>query len=147
MLRTYTTIFLLFFIILMSLSCSSTEGGGGGGTEPDVLAPQILEGFMCAGVFEDKPVGIDNDFWVDDPVYIWLTWVNMNGAHEVKIIWVDPNEDIYETKKSYNSKDGKLTTYFWLNTTSSATPGEWLAEVYLDGAFVRSYSFWLNNIN
>ena len=135
------------FILTTLISCSSTEGKGGGGTEPNVSAPQIIDGFMCAGVFEDKPVGIDNDFWVDDPVYIWLTWVNINGSHEVKIIWIDPGDNLYETKQSYNSKDGKLTTYFWLDTTTSAKPGEWLAEVYLDGVFVRSYSFWLNSAN
>jgi hypothetical protein len=139
-------LFLLSAIPLI-ISCSSTEGQGSGGTEPVVSAPQIVDGFMCAGVFEDKPVGIDNDFWVDDLVYIWLTWENMSGTREVKIVWVDPRENLYETKKSYSSKDGKLTTYFWLDTTSSATPGEWLAEVYLDGVFVRSYSFWLNSLN
>jgi len=141
---------LLLFLLMANiivLSCSSTEGGGGGGTEPTTSAPQIVDGFMCAGVYEDKPVGIDNDFWVDDLVYIWLTWVNVTGTHEVKILWIEPGEKLYETKQIYKSQDGKLTTYFWLDTTSSAPPGEWLAEVYLDGSFVRSYSFWLNSAN
>ncbi|MBN1561805.1 hypothetical protein JW998_16260 [candidate division KSB1 bacterium] len=137
----------LSFAITILMSCSSTEGQGSGGLEPVISAPQIVDGFMCASVFEDKPVGIDNDFWVDDVVYIWLTWENMSGTREVKIVWVDPRDNLYETKKSYSSKDGKLTTYFWLDTTASATPGEWLAEVYLDGVFVRSYSFWLNSLS
>ncbi|MBN1465377.1 hypothetical protein JXA02_06430 [candidate division KSB1 bacterium] len=142
-----TSILLFISVIPLIMACSSTEGQGSGGLEPVVSAPQIVDGFMCAGVFEDKPVGIDNDFWLDDLVYIWLTWENMNGTHEVKIIWVDPGDDVYETKKSYSSQDGKLTTYFWLDTTSTAKAGEWLAEVYLDGIFVRSYSFWLNSVN
>ena len=127
------------------LSCSSTEGGGSGGLEPSVTEPRIVDGFMCANVFDDRPVGIDNDFWLDDRVYIWLSWENMSGAHTVKILWVDPNEKLFETRNTYKSDQGNLTTYFWLDTTSSATAGEWLAEVYLDGNFIRSYSFWLNN--
>ena len=134
-------------LMIFALSCGSTEGEGSGGTEPVVSEPQIIEGFMCAGIFEDKPVGIDNDFWLDDPVFIWLTWENVAGTHEIKVLWVDPNEDLFETKETYKSQSGKLTTYFWLDTTTSATPGEWLAEVYIDGLFVRSYSFWLNSTN
>ena len=129
------------------ISCSSTEGGGSGGVEPLMTAPEIVEGFMCAGIFEDKPVGIDNDFWLDDPVYIWLSWQNMTGTHEIKILWVDPAENIFETKQVYKSQRGKLTTYCWLDTTTSARAGEWLAEVYVDDVFVRSYSFWLINTN
>ena len=149
LLRKLKIVSLLLFplVNIIILSCDSTEGGGGGGTEPTATAPQIVDGFMCAGIFEDKPVGIDNDFWVGDHVYIWLSWVNVTGTHEVKILWIEPGEKLYETKQTYKSQDGKLTTYFWLDTTSSAPAGEWLAEVYLDGNFVRSYSFWLNSAN
>ena len=115
--------FLIICLLALAvfISCSSTEGGGSGGVEPLLTAPEIVEGFMCAGIFEDKPVGIDNDFWVGDPVYIWMTWVNVTGTHEVKILWIEPGEKLYETKQTYKSQDGKLTTYFWLDTTSSAT--------------------------
>ncbi len=131
--------------LLLILACSSTEGKGSKSTEPSVTAPTIVEGFMCTAIYEDKPVGIDNDFIVDDRVYIWLSWENVIGAHEVKIVWVDPNENLYETKDSFTSRDGKMTIYFWLDTTASAPVGRWLAEVYIDGDFVRSYAFWLSS--
>lgn len=131
----------LFFL----MACDSTEGGGAGGLEPSDSAARIVDGFMCAGIFEGKPVGIDNEFWQDDRVYIWLNWENMSGEHRVKIIWVDPNDKLYETSDVFNSKTGELTTYFWLDTTSTAPVGQWLAEVYVDNMFLRSYSFWLNS--
>jgi hypothetical protein len=93
------------------------------------------------------PVGIDNDFFVDDVVYIWLSWVNVTGSHQVKILWIDPSEKIIEVVRTFESKTGKLANYFWLDTTISAPVGKWVAEVYLDGVFVRSYAFWLNSRN
>ncbi len=138
---------LLALLVLFALACDSTEGAGSGGTEPGTTAPEIVEGFMCAGVFEGHPVGIDNDFFLDERAYIWISWTNVVGKHEVKILWVDPNEKIIETKNTFESEKGKMTTYFWLDTTQSAPVGQWLAEVYLDGNFVRSYTFWLNQSN
>ncbi len=138
-------IFLFAVSLVFVLACDSTEGGGAGAVEPSNTDPRIIDGFMCSGVFEGKPVGIDNEFWQDDRVHIWLSWENMNGDHRVKIIWVDPNDKLYETSDIFNSKTGELTTYFWLDTTSTAPVGQWLAEVYVDNMFVRSYSFWLNS--
>lgn len=142
-------IVLFGFVLLMLvvLACDSTEGGGAGGLEPSNTAPRIIDGFMCGNIFEGNPVAIDNEFWQDDRVYIWLSWENMNGTHSVKIIWVAPNDKLYETSDSFKSNDGMLTTYFWLDTTSVAPVGQWLAEVYVDNLFVRSYSFWLNSEN
>lgn len=136
---------LLCIIIGLFFACSSSEGEGSGSTEPSTNAPEIVEGFLCTGIFEGQPVGIDNDFFVDDVIYIWLSWCNVIGGHEVSIIWVDPNEKLIETKDQFKSQRGKMTTYFWLDTTTSAVPGRWIAEVYLDGMFVRSYAFWLNS--
>ena len=138
---------LLLFALILSLACESTEGGGSGGTEPVLTAPEIIEGFMCTGIFEGKPVGIDNDFFLDERVYVWLSWTNVVGTHEVKILWVAPTDKIFETKDTFESANGKMTTYFWLDTTESAPVGQWLAEIYLDGNFIRSYTFWLNQGN
>jgi hypothetical protein len=141
-----TFCFLIGLITIgLFLACNSSEGKGSNVTEPDTNTPEIVEGFLCSGIFEDKPVGIDNDFFVDDIIYIWLSWQNVIGTHEVSIIWVDPNDKLIETKNQFKSERGTMTTYFWLDTTTSAAPGKWLAEVYLDGLFVRSYAFWLNS--
>lgn len=130
-----------------AVSCDSTEGKGSGGLDPGSTAPEIVEGFMCAGIFNDLPVTIDNDFYVDDLVYIWLSWVNVAGKHEVKVLWVDPNNKIIENTANFESTTGKMVSYMWLDTTVSAPIGRWVAEVYLDNKFVRSYGFWLNARN
>lgn len=143
--RLLLTITTLLFIFL--LACSSTEGQGGNATEPSLTAPNIVDGFMCSAIYDNYPVGIDNDFFVDDQIFIWLSWENVIGVHSVKIVWVDPNEKLYETEDNFTSRDGQMTTYFWLDTTSSAPVGRWLAEVYIDGKFMRSYTFWLNSVS
>ncbi len=142
-------ILLLFLLSLAAafLACSTTEGKGGGGLEPGTTEPEIIEGFLCAGVFEGRPTGIDNEFFVDDIVYIWLSWINVAGQHTLKILWVDPNEKIFESSQTFDSKTGKMVTYMWLDTSLSAPVGRWAAEVYLDEKFVRSYGFWLNAKN
>lgn len=99
---------ILFFLLLpvvLFLACSTSEGKGGGGLEPGSTDPEIIEGFLCANVFEGRPVGIDNEFFVDDVIYMWL------------------------------------------DTSLTAPTGKWVAEVYLDNKFVRSYGFWLNPKN
>jgi hypothetical protein len=143
----YSILLPAVLMTLFTLACNSTEGKGGGGVDPGASAAEIIDGFMCGGVYNDLPVGIDNDFFVDDVVYIWLSWVNVSGSHEVKILWVDPNDKIVEAKNTFESKTGKMVNYMWLDTTLSAPTGKWVAEVYLDDVFVRSYGFWLNPKN
>ncbi|MDZ7316751.1 MAG: hypothetical protein ONB24_11550 [candidate division KSB1 bacterium] len=139
-------VFLLLPLILY-LACSTSEGKGGGGLEPGSTDPEIIEGFLCANVFEGRPVGIDNEFFVDDVIYIWLSWVNVSGQHELKVLWVDPNDKTIEATSTFESKTGKMVTYMWLDTSLTAPTGKWVAEVYLDNKFVRSYGFWLNPKN
>jgi hypothetical protein len=140
----YFTLLFAVLVALVALSCNSTEGKGSGAIEPGASSAEIIDGFMCGGVFNDMPVGIDNDFFVDDVVYIWMSWVNVSGPHNLKILWVDPNDKIIEAKTTFESKTGKMVNYMWLDTTPSAPIGKWVAEVYLDDVFVRSYGFWLN---
>ena len=139
---------LLILIVLLPslvyLSCEKTEGSGGGSLEPSSSDPEIIEGFICSGIFEGKPTGIGNDFFPDDLVYLWLSWANVSGSHKVKIIWLDPSDDIAaETTESFTSKNGKAITHFYIDTTTSSPTGRWIAEVHIDGTFVRSYAFWL----
>jgi len=135
----------IILMFLMCLACDDTEGEGGGGLQPGSSDPLIIEGFICAAIDNGKPVAIDNDFFQDDPVYIWLSWEQVSGEHQVKIVWVDPDDDIVtETTSNFDSKNGKWITFYYIDTTSSSQTGKWLAEVYIDGAFVRSYAFWLS---
>ena len=135
----------ILFSAFYFLSCDKSEGEGSGSTDPGSDNAEIIEGFICSDVFDNKPRGIDNDFLQDDVVYLWLSWQNVSGKHEVKIIWVDPEDDIVETSvKSFNSTSGKQITFFFLDTSSSAPTGRWYADIYIDDEFVRSYAFWIN---
>ena len=124
-------------------ACDSTEGAGGGGLEPSAEDQVIMEAYICGFVENDNPGGIDNSFFPDDQIYLWMLWDNFYGNHTIRILWVDPNNKIYETERSYDVKSGRLKTYFWLDTTATAPTGKWFAEVYLDDDFVASYGFWL----
>ncbi|MBN2414077.1 hypothetical protein JXQ31_20550 [candidate division KSB1 bacterium] len=131
-------------LLLFSIACEKSEGEGSGGLQPGSSDPEIIEGFICSDVLDGKPYGIDNNFFPDDVIYIWLSWEQVSGEHEVQIIWLDPDDDVVtETKKSFNSKNGKWITYFYIDTTNSSPTGKWTAEVHIDGTFVRSYALWI----
>jgi hypothetical protein len=132
-------------LILFALSsCEKTEGQGSGGLDPGSSQPDITEGYICSDVFDGKPRGIDNSFFADETVYLWLSWVKVPDKHEVKVIWVDPGDDVVETsRQTFTSESGNQITYFFLDTSSSAPVGKWIAEIYLDERFIRSYSFWI----
>ena len=143
----YTKSFVLVVLVLSLFalsSCDKTEGEGGGGLDPGSSQADIFEGYICSDVFDGKPRGIDNSFFVDETAYLWLSWINVPGKHEVKILWVDPDDDVVETsRQTFASESGNQITFFFLDTSSSAPPGKWIAEIYLDEKFVRSYGFWI----
>jgi len=142
--KTRILIFSLFVLPLLVVFCEKTEGEGSGGLDPGGTNPEIIEGFICSDVFDNKPRGIDNNFLPDDVVYLWLSWENVAGEHEVRVIWVDPDDNIiHEAKQQFDSKSGKQVTFFFIDTTSSAPAGRWIVEVHIDGRFVRSYAFWI----
>lgn len=129
---------------LALIACDKTEGQGSGGLDPGTTTPEVIEGFICSDVFDNKPRGIDNNFFPDDVVYLWLSWENVPGEHEVRVIWVDPDDNIvHEAKQQFDSKSGKQVTFFFIDTTASAPTGRWIVEVHIDGRFVRSYAFWI----
>ena len=139
------TVFLsaLLLIGLFSSSCEKTEGGGGGGIDPSATDPRIIDGFICADVLDNKPLRIDNEYFVDEYVYLWLSLENVSGSHTVRVLWVDPDDDIVEQKQSFDSETGLFTLYFWIDTSPTAPTGQWIAEIYIDGNLMRSYTFWL----
>lgn len=135
---------LLPLLAVVFISCDKTEGQGSSSLEPGSDEAEIIEGFICSGIFENKPTGIDNDFFPDDIVYLWLSWGNVPGNHNVQIIWLDPSDNVVsDITESFNSKTGKAITHFFIDTTNSSPAGRWIAEVHIDDQFVRSYAFWL----
>lgn len=136
-----------FFILgIAILACDKSEGEGSGSLDPGASSAEITEGYICGGIFEDKPTIIDNTFFPDDVVYLWLSWTNVSGNHNVRVIWLDPSNDVVaDYTEKFNSKTGRAVTYFFLDTTSSAPDGQWVVEIEIDGEFVRSYAFWILN--
>lgn len=137
-------LFVFFIFMLMSLACEKTEGEGSGGVSPSSSEPRILEAFLCADVKNNVPLGIDNLFFVDETIYLWVHWENVKGDHSMRVLWVDPENDIIEKTQTFSSENGYYTIYFWIDTSGSAPTGQWLAEIYLDGNLIRSYTFWLD---
>jgi len=137
----------LAFLLISAfyISCDKTEGGGSGSLEPGSGDAEIIEGFICSHVADNKPEGIDNSFYPDELVYLWMQWGNVSGSHTVKVYWVNPDDKVMsEQEEKFNSTSGKAITHFFIDTTSSAPIGRWLAEVHIDGHFIRSYAFWMN---
>ena len=134
----------LLFGGLVFIACDKSEGEGSGSLEPGATDPEISEGYVCAGIYESKPTVIDNNFFPDDVVYLWLSWENVTGNHKVRVIWLDPSDDVIADRtETFNSKTGKAITHFFLDTTNSAPLGRWVVEIEIDNTFVRSYAFWL----
>ncbi len=146
LLRSLSIVFALSSFLAGLAACDKTEGAGSGALDPGANKPEIVEGFICGDLFEDKPRNIDNQFFADDRIYLWLNWTNVGGEHEVRVIWLDPDDNVItETAKKFNSKSGNQITHFYIDTTSSAPIGRWIAEIQIDGSFVRSYAFWIVN--
>jgi hypothetical protein len=138
--------FYLYLVILIIplIGCDSTEGDGAGGLEPTQRYPEIQEGMICGDVIDGKPAYIDNTYFRDERIHVWLRWENFLGSHEVNVIWVEPDGDIArETRSRFRSDSGEQVTFFYLDTTHTAPLGPWLAEIYIDGRFARSYVFWI----
>lgn len=143
-LKNFSVIVVQSLVLAGLAACDKTEGSGGGTLDPGTNKAEIVEGFVCGDIFEDKPRGIDNQFLADDRVYLWLNWTNVGGEHEVRIIWLDSDDNVVaETTKKFNSKSGNQITHFFIDTTGSAPQGRWIAEIQIDGSFVRSYAFWI----
>ncbi|MDZ7723721.1 MAG: hypothetical protein U5R06_13190 [candidate division KSB1 bacterium] len=142
--RTPISLIFIGLLLITVIACEKTEGEGSGGVSPSSSEPRILEAFTCADVQDNLPLGIDNQFFVDETIYLWMHWENVQGDHSMRVLWVDPDNDIIEKTQTFTSESGFYTIYFWIDTSSSAPVGQWLAEIYLNGYLIRSYTFWLD---
>ncbi len=134
----------LLILGMAILACDKSEDEGSGSLDPGTTSAEIVEGYICGGIYEGKPTIIDNTFFPDDVVYLWLNWANVSGNHNVRVIWLDPSNDVVaDYTERFNSKTGRAVTFFFLDTTNSAPDGQWVVEIEIDGEFVRSYAFWI----
>lgn len=124
------------------INCSQSEGGGSGGIGPDD-APYLIEGILCSDISpEQMPVAIADNFPIGERIYIWLHWANIEGKHDVEVFWYDPDGDlVHEDYFGISTRNNRFINWFFLDTTSSAKPGEWIVSVFLDQQFIRSHVF------
>ena len=136
---------LLPLMIALS-SCSETSSGGSGFTDVGRDEPTIIDSVLATDVFDDRPDGITTTFVVDvdDKVFLWILWSNVEKRHTVEVSWFSPDDDLDETpfwseEKPLTSTTGDKITWFYMDLPDNR--GDWFVQVYLDDLFERSHWF------
>ena len=147
-------------IILLALSiglsgCEETRSGGHGATDLSRGEPSIVDSVLAIAVHEDRPDGITDVFssGVNDQVFLWILWKNIEETHTVEVSWYAPGDDLdnpYRSdKRTITSTTGEKITWFYIDAPRVQSlnvgfeQGEWLVEIYLDGLFERSHLFFM----
>jgi hypothetical protein len=94
------------------------------------------------------PVDERDTFYRDEPkVILWVRWTNVRGKHQMVVRWFDPGENLVHTSspESFESPADWWTTWSALNLrqVGAQRPGQWRAEVQLDGQSVATANFTL----
>jgi hypothetical protein len=132
--------FLVIFSLVL-LSCGKNETGGSV-VAPGENDPYIIDAVLCTGIYNNFPSGITNYFYQGERINLWVNWANITKGQKITVEWWRPG----------NNKDSELSRYFessanrqisinYLDLSSFATTGEWIAKLYLDDRFMRSYRF------
>ncbi len=148
------TTFLIFALILNG--CEESTSGGSGATDIGRGEPKIIDSVLAVDITDDRPTDITDTFdpEIDDKVYLWILWDNIDDGHEVKVNWISPDDDLddppYHSEEiTINSSTGDKITWFYIDAptgglggTQFAT-GYWIVEIFLDGLFERSHLFYM----
>ena len=141
----------ILVIVLLPLmialgGCSETSSGGSGFTDVGRDEPTIIDSVLATDVFDDRPDGITTTFVVDvdDKVFLWILWSNVEKRHTVEVSWFSPDDDLDETpfwseEKPLTSTTGDKITWFYMDLPDNR--GDWFVQVYLDDLFERSHWF------
>ena len=136
---------LLPLMIALS-SCSETSSGGSGFTDIGRDEPTIVDSVLATDVFDDRPDGITTTFVVDvdDHVFLWMLWSNVENRHTVEVSWFSPDDDLdgppfWSEEKPLTSTTGDKITWFYIDLPDNR--GDWFVQVYLDDLFERSHWF------
>jgi len=139
--RRYAVKWVLICLCAFLVGCESS--GGGGGTTPGD-SPSIVESFTCRDVdAQSRPTGITDVFFpsLDERIYVWARWENVDGSHTAHVEWYDPSGDKdYESDESFTSSSGEQITWFYVSPAGMSV-GRWEVELWLDGVFQRSHFF------
>ena len=133
--------------LMIALSgCSETSSGGSGFTDIGRDEPTIVDSVLATDVFEDRPDGINTTFVVDvdDQVFLWILWSNVEKRHTVEVSWFSPDDDLdgppfWTEEKPLTSTIGDKITWFYIDLPDNR--GDWFVQVYLDDLFERSHWF------
>lgn len=152
---------ILFGIVLFSLTiilygCDETKSGGSGAIDLGRGEPNIVESVLSVAVHEDRPDGITDTFdpEIDEQVFLWVLWENINNGHKVRVLWYSPEDDaedppFWEEERTISSTTGEKITWFYIDAPKGGLSGDrfasgyWSVEVHLDGLFERSHLFYM----
>jgi len=89
----------------------------------------------------------------NDRIYLYTVWTGLQGAHEIKILWIRPDKKVQETvriKEKISSKTPNYTSWAYLSFTKgllNISPfernfiGPWKAQLFLDEKLLKEYDF------
>jgi hypothetical protein len=92
-------------------------------------------------------------FSKSDKIYLYTTWIALTGHHEIKVLWIRPDNKIQETtrlKVEIPPKTQTYTTWAWLSfkkglldfmSSDAQFIGPWKARLFLDDTFLKEYPF------
>jgi hypothetical protein len=92
-------------------------------------------------------------FSKSDRIYLVTFWTGLQGAHEIKVLWVRPDKTVQETvrlNENIPAKAPTYTTWAYLSFTKgllNLSPSEgkfigaWKAQLYLDGNLLKEFDF------
>ena len=138
-------------IVLLSLTialsgCGEDPSGGSGFTDLGRDDPIIVDAALATDVFDDRPDGITTTFVVDvdDRVFLWVLWSNIEKQHTIEVSWFSPDDDLdgppfRSEEKRLTSTTGDKITWFYIDLPDDK--GDWFVQIHLDDLFERSYWF------
>lgn len=156
--RTYIIFFSLLVVSLsfVMMGCEETTSGGSGVIDVARGEPKIIDSVLAVEVRNDRPQDITDSFdsGLDDKVFLWILWGNIDDTHQVEVSWISPADDLedppYHTeKRTISSATGEKITWFYIDAPTGGLSGErfasgyWIVEVLLDGVFERSHLFYM----
>jgi hypothetical protein len=92
-------------------------------------------------------------FSKSDKIYLYTVWTGLTGNHELKVLWIRPDNKVQETtrfKVNIPLKTATYTTWAWLSfkkglldlmSSDAQFIGPWKARLFLDDKFLKEYAF------
>ncbi len=152
----YITFSALLLVSFVLMGCEETTSGGSGVIDVGRGEPKIIDSVLAVDVRNDRPQDITDSFdsELDDKVFLWVLWGNIDNTHEVQVFWYSPEDDLdgppyHKEVRNITSTTGEKITWFYIDAPTGGLSGErfasgyWIVEVELDGIFERSHLFYM----